>query len=428
MEFDINAISTEDAFRALPSVHLRAMQNHTSISAQMEIESPSGSRINAEDDVLGYDAYQRVCEWAGVATVSLPQAGIYASPVWGLLTGEHKMPNGEKIGKAHGRALAMIWAERIWRTAKYGQQVNTRSMFTIDEDTVGSALRPFAEAASFRDIQNNQPNLPLSAIVANELSIEGDAFKSVYIDETQIGDFDLLRVEEGSDIPTVYLKTHEQQVRLFKKGRAINWTHEAARNMRLDKFEIILLKMAYDVEYGKVKDAIQTIITGDGNANTAASVVKMTEMDGSLAPNDDLSLRAYLRFKKVFRGAYQLNTFIGNIEDIVDFEMIEVGLNATPLVGLDGQNGSSIGAITNLREDTTPNVVAYADVDPGVIATGKYLGFDRRYSLERISQIGAAVSEADTFIGNQTNLLTFTDVDGFDILFSKAARVLDTAQ
>lgn len=418
--------SMDDVLRGISTVHLRAIENARSLSVQLEVEQPS-DEVSAEDDD-GYDAFGRLVEHTGIVTRSNPAAGVHATQIGKILSGEHEMPNGEKVGREAGRAIAMVWADRQWRRVKYGASPNTRAMFTAEDDAIQSALRPYAEASGFREMSDMQPNLPLSAIIAQETAIDTDSFRSVYVDETNVGDFDYVRVTEAADIPTVDLRTHEHNVRLFKRGRGINWSYEAARNMRLDKFQLVIMKMAMDVEAGKAANAIRTLVAGDGNAQTAATVIKMTDMDASLVAGDPISLRAYLRFKKLFRGAFVFNTFIGNTEDIVDFEMIEIGLDGTPLVALNGQNGNTIGTIQNIRQDTTGNAVSYADVDAGIVPAAKYLGFDRRFAIERISQIGATVSEADSFIGNQTNLLTFTDVDGFDVLYPKASMILDTAQ
>ncbi|MGI8547750.1 MAG: hypothetical protein ACR2M1_10500 [Gemmatimonadaceae bacterium] len=416
--------SMDDVLRGVTTAHLRAIDNARSLSAQLETEQPSDMISGSDDD--GYDAFGRLVEHSGIVTGSNPSAGVHATQIGKILSGEHVMPDGQKIGRAQGRAIAMIWADRQWRRVKYGRSPNTRGMFTVEDDVVNTALRPYTDAANFRELTSMQPNLPLSAIVAQETAIDGDSFRSVYVDETNVGDFDYTRVTEAADIPTVDLRTHEQTVHLFKRGRGINWSYEAARNMRLDKFQLVIMKMAIDVENGKAATALRTLIAGDGNAATSATVVNMTSLDPALTAGSPLNLRAYLGFKKLFRGAFMFNTFIGNISDIVNFELIPIGLTSTPLVALNGQDGNTLGTIQNIRAETFRNIVSYADVDTGIIPTGNFLGFDRRFAIERISQIGATVSEADSFIGNQTNLLTFTDVDGFDVLYAKASKLINT--
>lgn len=423
------ALSTEEAFKRLTTAHHRAVDEGVTISYLLEDESPTDALEAGTDQ--GLDAFGRILEFAGVATRSNPAAGVYATEVGKLMNGTHKMPDGTEIGKERGRAIGMIWSERRWRERKYGQTANTRAMFTSDDDAAGSMLRPFAEATGIRDIQNNPAQVNLSQIIAQETQIEGDAFKSVYVDEDQIGTFDYKRVMEGADIPTVDLKTHEESIRLFKRGRAINWTYEAARNMRLDKFAKIVDKMAYDVEYGKLVQALGVLINGDGNPNTAATVDKMaddtTGMDPSLAPNDPISAIAWRRWYHQWWGAYNLNTVFANVAEIVELETLPLDLTQAYFAQQGNGYQSVLGSIYDLRAGATPAPsVGVSPVPAGIIAPGKYLGFDRNYALERISQIGATISEADNFIGNQTNLLTFTDVDGFATLFPKATRILDT--
>lgn len=425
---EIKAISTEEAYKRITSLHSRAAKKGRTLSVQMEMESPTDTIDTADDH--GYDAFGRVMEFTGVVTRSNPSAGMHATEIGELMAGTHIMPNGEPIGREQGRAIAMIWCERRWRERKYGEKANTRAMFTADDDPAGSMLRPFAEAATIRDVQNNPAQVNLSQIVAQETMIEGDAFKSVYVDEDSIGTFDYKRVLEATDIPTVDLRTHEEQIRLFKRGRAINWSYEAARNMRLDKFGKIVDKMAYDVEAGKLAQALGVLIAGDGNPNTAATVDNLTAMDASLTAGDPISAKAWRRWYHQWYGAYNLNTVFANVDEIVELETLPLDLTHGFLAqaGALGNGITSVlGSIYDLRGNapSAPSV-GVAPVPAGIIAAGKYLGFDRNYALERISQIGATVSEADNFIGNQTNLLTFTDVDGFATFFPKATRILDT--
>lgn len=428
---EITVPSMEDVLRGLPSVHTRALDKRRTISAQLEIEQPSddvevlASRGDYTDGDHGDDAFGRILDYTGIETNTNPAAGIYATEIGRVLNGEHVMPNGQKIGRAAGRAVGMIWAERIWRSVKYNMDANTRAMFTSNDDAIGDAMRPWSEDGTLRDELDRESRIPLSMLIAQETTIDDDAYKSVYVDETAVGTFDYKRVTEGAQIPTVYLRTSEQTIRLHKRGRAIDWTYEAARRMRFDKFRLIIQKMATDVEAGKLSEAFDVLINGDGNANTAATVVALTDMDPALTANDPISLRAMLRFKKEWRGAFMMTTILGNIEDIVDLEMTEVGLDNTPWIALP--QGNSIGQLTPLNNQRTADQVGYADVDPGQIPAGKYLAFDRRYALERVSEVGASISEADDFISNQTSLLTFTDVDGFATIYPKATRILDTA-
>lgn len=411
--------SMEDVFRGIQTVHLRAADARTTPSVQLEMEQPS----DAVEHDTGADAFGRILEHCGIVTRDNPAAGVYSTRIGRLLSGEHVMPDGQKIGRAAGRAIGMVWAERAWRRAKYGLSPNTRGLFISEDDALGTAVRPWTDNPTVRDVMDRTPNIPLSAIVATETSIEDDAYRSIYVDETAIGTFDFKRVTEGAEIPTVDLRTSEQEIRLHKRGRAINWTYEAARNMRLDKFQLIIDKMAMDVEAGKIAQAVGVLMAGDGN-NNAPTVIDLTAMDSTLTAGDPPSLRSILRYKKTFRGAFRLTTILGNIEDITDLEMIEIGLDSTPWVAL-GEN-VGIGRLSAINDQRTNNDIGYADLDAGIVPAGILLGFDARWALERVSQIGATISEADNFINNQTNLLTFTDTDGFALMFEGAVHPLDT--
>lgn len=408
----------DDVIRGLPTIHVRAADKKVTPSTMLEVEQPTPS---VEFD-NGYDAFGRVLEHLGIVIRDSPAAGVYSTPSRNLLTGEHVTPEGTKIGREQGRAIAMILTERAWRRQKYGKSANTRSLFTSEEDALGSAARPWTDAADIRDALDREPAIALSNLIAKETAVESRDYRSIYVDETAVGTFDYMRVTEGAEIPTVNLRTGAHTIRLHKRGRAINWTYEAALDMRLDKMQMIIQKMAIDVEAGKIAQAVAVLLAGDGNGN-APTTIDLTDMDSSLTAGDPPSLRSWLRYRKAYRGAFALTTVLGNIEDIVTLEMVEVGLDSTPLAFAPASSG--VGQLVSINNRRENNQIGVGDLEPGIIPPGILLGFDNRWALERVSQIGATISESESFISNQTNLLTFTDVDGFAMLYSDAVKPLD---
>ena len=55
----------------------------------------------------------------------------------------------------------------------------------------------------------------------------------------------------------------------------------------------------------------------------------------------------------------------------------------------------------------------------------KIVGFDKRFALERVTEIGAEISEMERYITNQTQILTMSEVEGYTIMDSYATRLLD---
>jgi hypothetical protein len=55
----------------------------------------------------------------------------------------------------------------------------------------------------------------------------------------------------------------------------------------------------------------------------------------------------------------------------------------------------------------------------------KLVGTDRRLAVERVFEIGASIQEVDRYITNQTQVLTMTETEGYDILDGVATKILD---
>lgn len=407
--------SPQDLLRSLPGVYARAAKKGLNVSTYLERQNPSDQYKD------GSDAFGRICKEARVITESNPAAGQYATPVSDLLDGTHKTASGEEIGKEHGRALLMIWTERRWRAAKFQRSPNTRSLFTSEEDAIGTIARPWNDNQTLR-AQDLRPKIPVNELVAIDTGINDTTYRTIYLIETEQAELEYVRVPEASEIPTTSIRTREETVRIHKYGRALDWTYEAARRMRLDRFELVLGRMALAVENGKVGTVLDVMINGDGNANTAATAVNVGTLDAA-AVNAALTLRAYLGLKEVMPEPYQVTHIIARGPRITDLQMIPVGTANLPLIATAG--GGGVGQLIPINgRDTTADGVRYASVSSGILATN-YLAFDRRFAIERIYEIGATVSESDRFITSQVEVMTFTESEGFASLWNEAVMLLN---
>jgi hypothetical protein len=92
--------------------------------------------------------------------------------------------------------------------------------------------------------------------------------------------------------------------------------------------------------------------------------------------------------------------------------------NSNPLLR---QVASDLGfGALDAMQDLANGRVLYGQTD--AVATGVYLGIDARYALERITEIGSDIQETTRFIERQTELMTFTENDGFGILDTNANK------
>lgn len=406
--------NARDLLRDLPNVFERAATEGLNVPLYLESKDPSS---NYEDKS---DAFTRILREAAVVSRSNPSAGIYATPISDLFSGLHKDRNGEEIGKERGRALAMIWAERRWREAKFGGSANTRNMFTSEEEALGSIFRPYVDNPTLREEQQ-LPSIPITELIGQETGISGTAYRTAYMDAPDLTDLDFVRVPEASEIPVAHLRLREQSVRLHKYGRAIDWTYEVARHTRLDKLRLFINQLALAVEAGKVATVMEVLVLGDGNANTAAIAVDASDLDS--AGNGAWTLRTYLGIKNLFKPPFKLTTLLAESEEITNLQMMPVGTATIPLIAVTASSG--IGQLVPIGADTRRNNLAYGITPDGSLGTDMYLLFDRDNAIERIYEIGSSVNEAEKFITSQVEVMTFTEVEGFAKMHQGSTYLLD---
>ena len=98
--------------------------------------------------------------------------------------------------------------------------------------------------------------------------------------------------------------------------------------------------------------------------------------------------------------------------------LLNVGNANVPLA-----NANLGGMVQNLTPiNTTSDGVRYGWTSEAPAST--IVAFDRRFALERLTEIGGQIDEMERFITNQTQLMTMTEVEGYAILDGNAARTL----
>lgn len=392
----------EELFKRLsPEMYRDAYKRGMSLSAFLEEQDPSAGYND------GLDAFERLLQAANIRTRSLPSVGVYADKFERFLESPQH------------RALGLEWAMRQYRRAATGRDVSTRGMHTLGDFVVGGIQRPYADDTTPRQTLQVAPAIPLSELVAREEGITGRDYRAIYMETATAAARDemrMKRVPEGTDIPRAKLSESENSIRLKKFGRALEATYELLRGMRLDKVQFHIAMMAVQAEVDKVAAALDVLVNGDGNSNAAAEF-ELAGANGidAAATAGTLSLKGWLGFKKKFANPYVLTTALMQEGTSLQLELLTVSNSNVQLV-----NGA-LGQIQRINQFADGVRYGWLGEAPAL----KIVGFDRRFALESISEIGAMVSEVDRFISNQTELLTFTEVQGFAILDPNATKVLD---
>jgi hypothetical protein len=380
-------------------LHREAVQAGMPMGAYLETldPSPEGARS---------DAFSRQMRAAGIVTRSNPQAGYWASPA------------SMFFDTPQGRALYPEFFARQWRSVAFAN-TQQRAILLSSDAIIGGWERPYVDAGPFWNNQF-QPAIPLSEIVATVTPIRGEDYRSLFMtyDEDALR---LFRVGESAEIPMATLETSDRSIRLRKYGRGLRATYEQMRRMNVDKLAWWIRWQALQSEIDKVEAALAILIAGDGNANTAATEHNLLTLDPTATPNE-LTMLGWLKFRMQFAPPYVMTTALSQIDEAIQIVLLNMGTANIPL------QGANLGGIGNTLTpiNTTADGVRYGWIDAA--PNNKIVGFDRRFALEQITEIGSEISETERFITNQTQVVTMTENNAFAVLDPAASKVLDLSE
>ena len=381
---------------AAVAIHKDAVKAGVSFGRFLETLNPSqsGDRL---------DAFERQLRAAGIMTRSDPAAGYWASPATVF------------VDNPVGRALYPEFFARQYRKVAHAPRVEQRAVVLSSDSIVGSWDRPYAEAATVRWEDRVAAAIPLSELVAVTTPVTGADYRSAYIqyDADAVRKY---RVGESADIPLGKLTEAEHSIHLEKYGRGIQLSYEAQRRLRVDRLAWWIQFAALQDEIDKVSAAIMVLVNGDGGGNaatnTALNTLDAAAVSGTLTP------KGWLAFGMLFTQPYMLTHALMRSAAALQMMMLNVGSANIPLAGADlGGRGMALTPI-----NITSDGIRYGWTDD--VAANVILGYDRRFGLEMVTEIGSVITETERYVTNQTNVLVMSEVMGFSILDGSAARTL----
>lgn len=350
------------------------------------------------------DAFERLMLEAGIRTKSDATAGYWASNA------------GEFSRNAGTKALLTEFVARQWRKVSHAMSSQNRAVLLSDDGIVGSFERPYADAMTPRVDQQIAPAIPLSELVGMTTAINSDSYRSYFLtyDAEKLRKY---RVGESADIPIATLVGSEHTTKLHKYGRGIQASYEDLRRMRVDKLAWYIQLMALQTEIDKVAAALAIIVAGDGNSNTAATNYNLTTLDSGTTANN-LTVKAWLAFKMKFAQPYVLTTALMREDIALKVALLNTGSANVPLVAANlGNLGLGVQPINQFADNVRYGWTSEAPANVIV-------GFDKRFALERVTEIGSEISEMERYITNQTQIMTFTEVEGYAVIDGNAAKTL----
>lgn len=384
----------------------RAYKDGMNFSRWLEKQDPSSEYKD------GMDAFERQLAVMDITTTSNPERGFYADRL------EAFTSHGEA-----GRVLMIEWMARQYRKVS---QASSR-VLTSDSSTAGSMMKPFIDAAQAR-MSQMAPAIPLSELVATRSQIEGNVYRALYL-ESDSSKHRMVRVGELAEIPGVTVTEGEHTTTLYKYGRKVTSSYEALRRVPIDRVAHIIMMLAVQAEIDKVSTVIDVLVNGDGNSGTAAEVIDITALDsdapyasGSSGPRL-LTLKAWLAFKLKFHNPYALTHELVREDVLLQQLLLNTGSANIPVLSLTG--AANFGGFAPMNQTLAENV-RYGITEDA--PDNKILALDPRFAVEQVSEIGGTITESMNWITRQARDLVFTEVEGYNVIDSKAAKILDLSK
>lgn len=253
----------------------------------------------------------------------------------------------------------------------------------------------------------------LNEMVAMRTPIDSNAYRTIYID-TEKKPKQKKRVSEGAEIPVAEMKTSENTLKIYKYGRRIKATYEAIRRMRLDMLALHIRAIMRQAGVDRAADAYKVLIDGDGNNNAAENYNR-----SSLTAADALDYAGWAKYLFKFY-PYQMTSLIGGTDELVTF-LTMAAPNVDPIrlieqlrFGNSSQTGTMAQSIfNNYRIVYLPDATA-----------NKLVGFDKRYALEMVVEIGSDLQEANRIIESQWEQIAISEVNGFGIILPESRKTI----
>lgn len=387
----------ELAERFGPALFQRAAEKGMSLTSYLNLYE------NTDPDARdGLDVFDRVLREAGIRSNGVPTMDIWPSEY------------GDFDRSPQTRAMAAEWMLRQWRKVSHGSQ--QRNLFQSTDGVPGSWERPYTDAQQARWDQRIAPAIPLSSLVAITTPITGNIYRAYYLTHSA-SEVRKVRVGEGADIPRMKLTGSDRSIDLYKYGRVIEATYEELRRQRLNKVSLVIQQAAVQAEIDKVATVIDVLVNGDGASGTPTTH-NLTTLDAA-ATAGTLTLKGWLSFKMKFANPYMIS--VGLMQEAVALQLalLNTGSANIPLVGAAlGNLGTGLAPINQFADSVRYGWTTDA---PAL----KIVGVDPRFAIERVTEIGADISEIERFTTKQTQTLTMTEVEGYALMDVNAVEILD---
>lgn len=246
----------------------------------------------------------------------------------------------------------------------------------------------------------------ISYIVNSNIGIDGNTVQSPTLNllsDKNENAIKKARIAEGADIPIGKISIGKRAITLWKRGRAIEMTYESVRRMRVDLFTKQMNAIASDLAAQNVDFAVDVIVNGDGNTDTAATEIATTEQAEKVTANDLINA-CYEYYRK---NKFNATTIIAPYKYAKQIAGMTFDKNL--------MSGASANMAFNMPQFDLINLTVIAADVPKVSNKEVITLSNINNTLVRYVENGSNIQENQNFIRNQTKLMTFTENSGYAI-------------
>jgi len=239
----------------------------------------------------------------------------------------------------------------------------------------------------------------LDDLIASTQDIDSVAYQSVSA-SYETGERGAFRVGEKAAFPTTVISFADKTIKLVKFGHKIEATYEVLRRMNLPQLSIHLQLIGRRLRRDMVEWALDVIVNGDGNSNSAP-VFDLTTLNYDNLIDFDMEW-----------SDYEADIWVGSkaavvaILKLTEFKDPQAGFNYQAT----GKLISPLGVI--LRKFST-------------VAANSLIAVDKSAALEMIREAGSQLTEVDKVIDHQFEDTVISQVAGFAKIYTNASRVWD---
>jgi hypothetical protein len=245
-------------------------------------------------------------------------------------------------------------------------------------------------------------------LIASEVQINSHVADKITISDTS-ADRTLKFIGEGADLPKTKISRVEGTITLYKYGRLLEATYESVRLQRIDILGLMLQRMGMQIGLDQTDDLIETLIAGDGTANSAVT-------DTDAETSGTLDYDELVRLTLAFPLGYQMTDAVVNDANLRT--MLNMPEFKDPMAGFNFQASGKLQSPFGARWHR------WTSTGSTSFSTDRILAVDNRGAAALFRE-DTLLEESDQLIDKQLWQRSMSEWIGFMKLDSNACQCLD---